>query len=63
MSGFAMLVDTKGRVAPTMNFRNTSRGGIFNPTIYIADFGPLHRDLNRACSEKWALPNITISNF
>ena len=39
----------KGRVAlpDWMNFRKSSRGGgvIFNPKIYIADFGPLKRAL------------------
>ena len=32
-----------------MNFRKNFKGGvvIFNPKIYIADFGPLYRSLNR----------------
>ena len=41
--------DSKGRVAlpNRMNFRKSSKGGghIFNPKIYIPDFGPLYRAL------------------
>ena len=43
---FITFHDSEGRVRVPkwMNFRKTSKGGgevIFNPKIYIADFGPL----------------------